>query len=369
MNPSANPSAYGWLAALVMASSVATAHAEGAGLNLYNWSDFIAKGTVPRFEKESGIRVKYDVFDGDETLQAKMLTGRAGYDVVVPSASFVGKQLEAGVYQPLDKARIPNLANLDPRLMKYLAEVDRGNRYTVPWAWGTTGLGYNMTQAQKRLGNDVALDRWDILFKPEYLSKLKDCGVSLLDSPQDVFGSALIYLGKDPNSHNPADYQQAFELLRKVRPYITQFNSNGYINDLANGDICFALSWSGDVTMASRRAQEAHRSYKLKYYIPTGGSILSFQVMAIPKDAPHPEAAMRWINYILRPEVQAEISNEVFYPNANLPGKALVRADIRNDTSVFPPESVLSTLIMEKTIPADIQRLQNRLWTQLKTGR
>ncbi len=354
---------------LVAMAVANTSRAEPAGLNLYNWSDFIAKATVPRFEKESGIKVKYDVFDGDETLQAKLLTGKAGYDVVVPSASFAGKQIEAGVYQPLDKSKLPNLGNLDPRLMKFLAEADKNNRYTVPWAWGTTGLAYNLTMVQKRLGKDAPLDHWATLFRPDLLARLKDCGVSMLDSPQDGFAAALIHLGKDPNSRNPTDYQQAFELLRKIRPYITQFNSNGYINDLANGDICFALAWSGDVSMAARRAREAHRGYELKYYIPKEGSLLSFQVMAIPKDAPHPEAALRWINYILKPEVQAEITNEVFYPNANLPGRTLVSADIRNDQAVFPPDSVMATLKMEKVIPADIQRLQTRLWTQFKTGR
>ncbi|CAE6722358.1 Putrescine-binding periplasmic protein SpuD [Paraburkholderia domus] len=356
------------LAALLLSTFGATAHADEKLLNLYNWADYIAKDTVPNFEKESGIHVRYDVYDGDETLQAKLLTGSTGYDVVVPTSNFLAQQIQAGIYQKLDKSKLPNLVNLDHSLLKLVADADPGNQYAVPWAWGTTGLGYNVTRVKKILGNDAPLDNWDILFKPEYLSKLKSCGVSVLDAPTDVFAVTLHYLGRDPNSVNPADYQAAYEALKKIRPYITQFNATSYINDLAGDDICFALSWSGDVSMASHRAREANKSYEVKYFIPQGGAPVWFDMMAIPKDAPHPEAALDWINYIERPEVHAGITNEVFYPNADAAARKFVRPEILNDPTVYPPESVLKTLFLLKPLPAPIKRLEGKLWAQLKTG-
>jgi putrescine transport system substrate-binding protein len=357
------------LAAMLFCGFALVAHADEKQLNLYNWADYIAKDTVPNFEKESGIHVRYDVYDGDETLQAKLLTGSTGYDVVVPTSNFLAKQIEAGVYQKLDKSKLPNLANLDPTLLKLVADADPGNQYGVPWAWGTTGLGYNVTRVKKILGNDAPLDNWDNLFKPEYLSKLKSCGVSVLDAPADVFAVTLHYLGKNPNSEVPSDYQAAYEALKQIRPYITQFNATSYINDLAGDDICFALSWSGDVSMASHRAREANKSYEVKYFIPKDGAPVWFDMMAIPKDAPHPEAALDWINYIERPEVHAGITNEVFYPNANVAARKFVRAEILNNPTVYPPESVVKTLFLLKPLPASIQRLENRLWAQLKAGR
>ncbi|MBB3259331.1 putrescine transport system substrate-binding protein [Paraburkholderia bannensis] len=356
------------LAALLLIAFGTGAQAEDKQLNLYNWADYIAKDTVPNFEKESGIHVRYDVYDGDETLQAKLLTGSTGYDVVVPTSNFLAKQIDAGIYQKLDKSKLPNLVNLDRNLLKLVATADPGNQYAVPWAWGTTGLGYNVTRVKAMLGNDVPLDNWDMLFKPEYLSKLKSCGVSVLDAPADVFAVTLHYIGKDPNSENPADYQAAYETLKKIRPYITQFNATTYINDLAGDDICFALSWSGDVSMASHRAREAHKNYELKYVIPAGGAPVWFDMMAIPKDAPHPQAALEWINYIERPEVHAAITNEVFYPNADTAARQFVRPEILNDPTVYPPDPVLKTLYLLKPLPATIKRLESRLWTQLKSG-
>lgn len=338
-------------------------------LNLYNWSDYIGKDTVANFAKETGTKVRYDVYDSEETLQTKLLTGSTGYDVVVPSSNFIGKQIEAGIYMPLDKTKLPNLANMDPHIMKVLEAFDPGNRYGVPWAWGTTGLAYNLTAVRKALGPDAPLDSWDILFKPEYLSKLRGCGVSMLDSPADVFAVALNYLGKDPNSRNPVDYQAAFETLKKVRPYIAQFSGFGYINDLAGGDVCFALSWSGDVMMASHRATEAKKAFELKYFIPKGGAPVWFDLMAIPKGAPHAEAAFEWMNYIMRPEVQAAITNEVFYPNANQAADKFVRAEIRSNPMIYPGDDVMKTLYPLKGLPPDIRRLENRMWADLKSGR
>jgi len=356
------------LAACLLCASAAATAADEQVLNLYNWADYIAKDTVPNFEKQSGIKVRYDVYDGDETLQAKLLTGSTGYDVVVPTSNFLAKQIQAGIYQKLDKSKLPNLVNLDPSLLKLVSGADPGNQYAVPWAWGTTGLGYNVTRVQKLLGSDVPLNNWDILFKPEYLSKLKSCGVSVLDAPVDVFAVTLHYLGRDPNSENPSDYQAAYEQLKKIRPYITQFNDTTYINDLAGDDVCFALSWSGDVAMATNRAKEGNKSYQLKYFIPQGGAPVWFDMMAIPKDAPHPEAALKWINYIEQPEVHAGITNEVYYPNADLGAKKFIKPEILNDQTIYPPQDVLNTLFLLKPLPAAIMRLEGRLWAQLKTG-
>ncbi|WP_229708905.1 polyamine ABC transporter substrate-binding protein [Silvimonas iriomotensis] len=337
-------------------------------LNVYNWSDYIAKDTVPNFEKETGIKVKYDVYDGDDTLQAKLLTGKAGYDIVVPTTNYAAKQIQAGIYMKLDKSKLPNLKNLDPVLMAQVAGADPGNQYLVPWAYGTDGLGYNVTKVKAILGKDVDLANWDILMKPENLSKLKSCGVSMLDQANDVFAMALHYIGKDPNSTNPADYQAAYDALKKIRPYIGQFNSSGYINDLAGGDICIAFGWSGDVTIAKSRAKEAGKSYEIQYYIPKGGAPVWFDTMAIPKDAPHPEAALKWINYIETPQVHAEITNQVFYPNANVEARKFVKPEVANDPVVYPPPEVAKTLFLLKPLPAEIMRLENRLWAQYKSG-
>ncbi|NPT43934.1 extracellular solute-binding protein [Paraburkholderia sp. 1N] len=357
------------LIAALGSMAITPSYGKDEELNLYNWSDNIADDTVSGFEKESGIHVRYDVYDGDDTLQAKLLSGSSGYDVVVPSSTYAGKQIQAGVYQKIDKSKIPNLVNLDPGIMKVLASVDPGNRYTVPWSWGTDGIGYNVTAVTKILGKDAPYDSWDLLFDPQYVSKLKTCGVSVLDSPEDAFAVGLVYLHKDPNSTNPADYQEVYKLLKTIRPYITQFNSTGYMNDLANNDVCITLAWSGDVGVAKRRAAEAHRSYEIRYVIPKGDGVLWFDLMAVPKDAPHPEAAMQWINYILQPKVSAGITNQIFYPNANAAARVYVKADILDNEAVYPHAERMKSIIPLLTLPADILRLQNRLWMQLKSGR
>jgi putrescine transport system substrate-binding protein len=338
-------------------------------LNVYNWSDYIAKSTVPGFTKQTGIKVKYDVYDSDDTLQAKMLTGNSGYDIVVPTSNYMAKQIQAGIYQKLDKSKLPNLSHLDPALMKQVASADPGNAHGVPWAMGTDGLGININKVKAALGADAPLNSWDLLFEPKYLSKLKGCGVSMLDQASDVFPIALAHLHKDPNSHSVADQQAAFQLLKKIRPYITQFNSSGYINDLANGDICLAVGWSGDINIAKRRAAEAGKSFKVQYVIPKEGAPLWFDMMVIPSDAAHTAAALEWINYIQDPKVNAAITNEVFYPTANKDARKYVNPAIANDPSVYPPEHVLKTLYLLKPMPSEILRLQNRLWMELKTGR
>ncbi|OXC79775.1 polyamine ABC transporter substrate-binding protein [Caballeronia sordidicola] len=352
----------------LVALSATPAVAADAELNVYNWSDYIAKDTVPNFEKQSGIHVRYDNFDSDDTLQAKLLAGSSGYDIVVPGSYNMAKQIQAGIYQKLDKSQMPNLKNLNPALMKMISDVDPGNQYGVPWAYGTDGIGYNAEAVQKALGVNAPVDSWALLFDAENLSKLKGCGVSFLDDPNNAFAAVLQYMHKDPNSTNPGDYQAAFDVLKKVRPYISQFNSAGYINDLANNDICVAFGWSGDVGIANHRATEAQRSYHVKFSNPKEGGLLWFSVMGVPKDAPHPEAAMKWINYIEDPKVSASITNEVFYPTANKAADQFVTPAIVRDPTIYPPEEVLVKMTLMKPLPVNIVRLENRLWSQLKTG-
>jgi putrescine transport system substrate-binding protein len=252
--------------------------------------------------------------------------------------------------------------------MSLVAGADPGNKYAVPWAYGTTGLGYNVTKARQILGNGAALDNWDILFKPENISRLKACGVSVLDAPDQMFAAALHYIGKDPASTNPADYREALAMMKKIRPYITQFNSSGYINDMVGGDLCFVYGWSGDVTIAKHRAIEAKKPYQIQYFIPKTGAPIWFDVMAIPKDAANKEAAHEWINYIEDPKVHAAITNTVFYPSANAAARQYVDKDVANDPAVFPSPEVIKTLFLLRPLPPEISRLMTRLWTEFKTG-
>ncbi|CAB3809131.1 Putrescine-binding periplasmic protein SpuD [Paraburkholderia caffeinitolerans] len=337
-------------------------------LNVYNWSEYIAKDTVANFQKQTGIHVRYDSYDGDDTLQTKLLAGSSAYDIVVPTSNYLAQQIQAGVYQKLDKSKIPNLANLDPTLMKLVARVDPGNQYGVPWAWGTTGIGYNVQAVKKRLGDNAPVNSWALLFDPENVSKLKGCGVSLLDAPDAVFAAVLQYMGRNPNSNNPADYQAAYEVLKKMRPYVTQFSSAGYPDDLTNNDVCVALGWSGDVGVARRNATDAKKSYEIDYLNPKEGGLVWFDVMAVPKDAPHPEAAMKWINYIEDPKVNADITNTIFYPSANRAAKSLVTPALAQDPKIYVPDSELGKMTLAMPRNADVARLQNRLWLQLKSG-
>ncbi len=346
----------------------AQVHAADTELNVYNWSNYIAKDTISNFEKQTGIHVRYDNYDSDDTLQAKLLAGGSGYDIVVPTSNYMAKQIQAGIYQKLDKSKLPNLANLDPVLMQKISDADPGNQYGVPWAWGTDGFGYNVQAVKKVLGENAPVDGWSLIFDPANVSKLKSCGVSLLDSADDVFAATLQYMGKDTNSKNPGDYQAAYEVLKKIRPYITQFSSSGYIDDLANNDVCVAFGWSGDVGVARRRAQDAKRSYEIRYTNPKEGGIVWFDVMGIPKDAPHPEAALKWINYIQDPKVNAAITNEVFYPTANKAAGQYVTQAIAQNPDVYPPANVLEKMSLARPKSPDIARLENRLWLQLKSG-
>lgn len=365
---SASRTAFIAAATLVTLATAPPAQAADTHLNVYNWSDYIAPDTVANFQKQTGIQVRYDNYDSDDTLQAKLLSGNSGYDIVVPTTNYAGKQIPAGFFTPLDKSKLPNLKYLDPQLMTLVAGADPGNKYAVPWAYGTTGFGVNLEKVHAALGAGAPIDNWDNLFKPELLAKLHSCGVSVLDAPDQMFAAALHYLGKDPASTNPADYQAVMPLLKKIRPFITEFNSSGYINDLVGGDICFAFGWSGDVVIAKHRAMEAKKAFHIDYVIPKGGAAIWFDVMVIPKDAPHKDAALQWINYIETPQVSAAITDNVFYPSANAEARKYVSPAVAKDPAVYPPPDVVKTLFLLKPLPPDIQRLMTRLWTEFKTG-
>jgi putrescine transport system substrate-binding protein len=337
-------------------------------VKMYNWSDYIAEDTLANFEKETGIKVIYDVFDSNEVLEAKLLSGRSGYDIVVPSNHFMAKQIKAGAFQKLDRSKLTNYANLKTDLMKQLEKADPGNQYSVPYLWGTNGIGYNVDKVKAVLGEDAPFDSLELIFNPKYAEKIGSCGFSMLDSADDMLPQALIYLGLDPNSKNAADYEKAAEVLAKVRPFVTYFHSSRYISDLANGDICVAFGFSGDVFQAAARADEAGNGNKIGYSIPKEGANLWFDMLTIPQDATNVDNAHKLINYLLRPDVIAPISNYVAYANANVPAQALVDEAIRNDPAIYPPQSVIDKLYIGDVRPLKIQRVVTRAWTKVKSG-
>lgn len=350
-------------AALLCAAAAQAA--EEKALNVYNWSDYIADDTIAGFEKETGIKVNYDVYDSNETLEAKLLAGKSGYDVVVPSANFIAAQIKAGVFRKLDRSKLKNWGNLDAGIVKRLEAQDPGNLFAAPYMWGTTGIGYNVEKVKARLG-DVEVESWDLLFKPELAKKLADCGVAMLDSPTDVFDTARNYLGLKPTSENQEDLKKAEALLRKARPYVRYFHSSQYIDDLANGEICVALGYSGDVFQA---IDDSGGKQDLAYVIPKEGAVLWFDVMAIPADAPHPDNAHRFIDYVLRPEVAAAISDAVFYANPNAKATPLISAEIRDDPAIYPPAAVMARLFAQRAHGAKFMRAQSRAWTRIKSGK
>jgi putrescine transport system substrate-binding protein len=337
-------------------------------LNVYNWSDYISDDAIANFEKETGIKVTYDVFDSNEVLEAKLVAGNTGYDLVVPSLSFLGRQIQAGVFQPLDKSRLSNYGNLDPTLMARIAQTDADNAHSVPYLWGTTGIGYNVGKVAEIFGEGTEITSWDYFFKPENLAKLHACGVAVLDTPQEIVPAALNYLGEDPNSFDPAVIAKAEELLTSIRPHITYFHSSQFINDLANGDICFAVGWSGDILQAADRAEEAGAGVEVAYVIPNEGAGMWFDMLAIPKDARHVDNAYLFIDYLMRPEVMAGIQNYVAYASANAAALPLVDEEIRTDPGVYPTEAAKERLYTFAVLPPEVDRLYTRLWTTLKTG-
>ncbi|WP_208695047.1 MULTISPECIES: polyamine ABC transporter substrate-binding protein [Pseudomonas] len=337
-------------------------------VRVYNWSDYVGETTLEDFQKATGITPVYDVFDSNETLEGKLLAGHTGYDVVVPSSNFLAKQIKAGAFQKLDKSQLPNWQNLDPALLKQLEKSDPGNQYGVPYLWGTNGIGYNIDKVKAALGTDK-LDSWAILFEPENLKKLSKCGVSFMDSPDEVYPAVLQYLGLDPNSTNPDDYKKAEAQLLKVRPYITYFHSSKYISDLANGNICVAFGYSGDVFQARSRAEEAKKGVNIGYAIPKEGANLWFDLLAIPKDAKSVKEAHAFINYLLQPEVIAKVSDYVGYANPNPQAGELMNAELRQDETVYPPQAVMDKLYVMKELPPQILRLETRSWTRVKSGK
>lgn len=356
-------------AAAVVVGLLAGAAAHAAGtVHIYNWSDYIGENTLAEFETATGIKPIYDVFDSNETLEGKLLAGRTGYDVVVPSNHFLGKQIKAGAFQKLDRTQLPNWVNLDPELMKRLQANDPGNQYAVPYLWGTNGIGYNVDKVKAVLGVDT-LDSWAMLFEPENMKKLSQCGVAFLDSPDDMMPAVLNYLGLDPNSTRPEDYKQAEAKLLKVRPYVTYFHSSKYISDLANGNICVAAGFSGDVFQARSRAREAKNGVQVAYAVPKEGGNLWFDMLAIPKDAANVKQAHAFINYLLQPEVIAEVSDAVGYANPNPKAMAEMDQAVANDPAVYPPREVLAKAYVNHELPPAIQRLMTRSWTRIKSGK
>ncbi len=353
-------------AALTLALS-AGVRAEPA-VHVYNWNDYIGDGTLSAFQQESGIKVVYDVFDSNETLEGKLLAGHTGYDVVVPSNHFLGKQIKAGAFLKLDRDLLPHYSNLDPKLLKQLEANDPGNQYAVPYLWGTNGIGYNVEKVKAVLGVDT-IDSWAMLFEPENIKKLSSCGVAFLDSADEMLPAVLNYLGLDPNSQNPADYQKAEAKLLSVRPYVTYFHSSKYIGDLANGDICVAAGFSGDVLQAADRAEEAGKGVKIAYSIPKEGGNLWFDMLAVPADAANVKEAHAFIDYLLRPEVIAHVSDHIGYANPNLKAREYMDPKVRDDASVYPPQAVLDRLYVNSELPAKVQRLMTRSWTKIKSGK
>jgi putrescine transport system substrate-binding protein len=361
------------LIGIAIAVLLPAARAEEHQLHIYNWSDYIAPDTIANFEKETGIAVTYDVYDGNEVLEAKLLAGHSGYDIVVPSASpYMARQIVAGAYLPLDKAKLPNLRNLDPRLMALAAIADPGNAHGVPYLWSVTGIGYNVAMVERALGGSAGgtlpRDSLALLFAPALAQKLAPCGIELLDTPQEVILAALAYLGIDPTSRDLADLARAAALLDRVRPYMRRFHSSQYINDLASGDICIALGYSGDVIQARNRASEAGSGVEIAFRVPREGAQMSIDMLGIPVDAPHPDNAHRFIDYILRPEVIAAVTNAVSYPNPNLAATPFVAPAIRDDPGIYPPDPVRRLFYIDRPAPRAYERVRMRAWNRMKSG-
>ncbi|MGE7994200.1 polyamine ABC transporter substrate-binding protein [Pseudomonas sp. NPDC089554] len=353
------------IAPLMLAACVANA---ADTVKIYNWSSYIAPDTLKNFQQATGITPTYDVYDSNETLDGKLMTGNSGYDVVFPSNHFMARQIQGKALKKLDKSQLPNWQNLDPRLLKVLEVNDPGNEHGFPYLWGSTGIGYNIDKVKAALGADAPVDSWDLIFKPEYLSKLKSCGVAVLDNGPELLPIALNYLGLPHHSKNPEDYEKAKALLMQARPNIAYFHSSKYTGDLANGDVCVVVGFSGDVLQAKNRAEEAKNGVKVGYSIPKEGAPLWFDMVAMPADAPDEKAGYAYMNYLLQPEVMANISNSVQYANGNLKADALVDPAMKANTMIYPNQDVMGKLFTLEAMPAKIDRLRTRIWTSIKSG-
>jgi putrescine transport system substrate-binding protein len=356
----------------MVAAVAGDASAADRTVNFYNWSNYVAPGVLEDFTKETGIKVIYDTFDANETLETRLLAGKSGYDLVVPSGYFLERQIKAGVFQKLDKSKLPNLANAWSEVTKRLATYDPGNLYAANYMWGTTGIGYNVKMLQALLGPDTkvedAVNSWDIVFNPDKLAKLKDCGIHMLDSADDILPAALTWLGLDPNSTRQADLEKAADAAAKVRPFVRKFHSSEYLDALATGEICFVVGWSGDVKQAQNRAEEAHNGIQIGYAIPKEGAQMFFDNLAIPADAKNVAEAHELINYLYRPEIAAKNSDFLAYANGNLASQKLIGPKVINDKTVYPDDATLKRLFVITARDPATQRIINRLWTRVKTG-
>ena len=360
------------LAGAALAAALPAAAAEPKVLNVYNWSDYIADDTLANFEKETGIKVRYDNYDSNEILHAKLIAGNTGYDIVVPGSHFAKQQIQAGLLQKLDRSKLTHWNNLDPALLKQLAAVDPGNQYLVDWMWGYVTVGINVPKVKAALcGMPMPDNAWSLIFDPKYAARLKGCGINFLDSASEVLPVAMLYVGKPAYSKNAADYDAAAQMLSKVRPYVTRFSSSGYINDMAGGSLCAVMGYSGDINIARARALDANPKAPpaIEALIPKGGATLFFDTMAIPKDAKHVENAHLFINYILRPEVAAAITNKVFYANPNAASLKYVKKSVAENKTVFLQPADLEKMTPPDAVPQDIRRVQTRIFTNFKAGR
>lgn len=342
---------------------------------VYNWSEYIAQDTLSKFEEESGIKVVYDVFDSNEILEGKMISGYMGYNIVFPSSSFLARQIEFDIFQPINKDKLSNYKNIDKKLLKKLKKNDLINKYAIPYLWATTGIGFNVNKVKEILGEDAPINSWDLVLKPENLKKLSKCGVSFLDSPEEIFAIVLHYLGKDPNSSDINDYiHTATNFLLKLRPYIRYFHSSHYINDLANGNICVAVGWAGDILqikylLTSLYDKKNKNINNINYFIPKEGSLGFIDMIAIPKNINNIEETYKFINYLLKPNIIARITNKTFYANANYVSSPLINPNIQNNPQIYPPQSVISKLFLLKAQSLKIDRARTRAWVQVKLGK
>jgi putrescine transport system substrate-binding protein len=337
-------------------------------VNVYNWSDYIDPKVLEDFTKETGIKVVYDTYDNNEIVETKLLAGKSGYDIVVPSGPFLQRLITAGVFRKLDKSKLPNLQHMWPEVMQRLQVFDPGNQHAVNYMWGTTGIGLNVRKAQERLGQ-ASLNTWDIVMRPELIGKLKDCGVHMLDAPEDIFPGVLNYLGLNPDSKRNEDLNRAGDALFRIRGNIQKFHSSEYINALANGDICMAIGYSGDILQARRRAEEAKNGIEISYIIPREGALMWFDSFAIPSDAANVNEAHEFINFMMRPEVAAANTNFVAYASGNLTARKLVNREILENPGVYPDEATFKRLFTNTAYDERSQRTLTRLWTRVKTGR
>jgi putrescine transport system substrate-binding protein len=355
------------LVPLALVGLVSAASADEKVVNIYNWSDYIDPANLEKFTAATGLKVVYDNYDNNEIVETKLLAGGSGYDVVVPSGPNVSRQIQAGTLMKLDKSKIPNLSHQWDVIAKRLETYDPGNQYAVNYMWGTTGIGYNVAKIKAAMP-DAPTDSWDMIFKPEVVSKFKDCGIEVLDTPEELIPAALNYLKLNPDSKDPADIQKAGDLLTSIKPNILKFHSSDYIDALANGDICLAVGYSGDIFIAKNRAEEAKAGVEINYVIPKEGAGMWFDSFIIPADAPHPEAAYTFINFMLTPEVAAANSNYVFYANGNKDSQPLVSKDIFGDPAIYPDQATLDRLYTTTPYDAKIQKIVTRVWTNVKSG-